>query len=98
MKLKFSLPALKAREGRIFFWAASIYIAIWLVADLGSIVLPLPRSLVWLAGYMPIALLVVFYQIGGFKATFKSDWFNTSAISFVALVPVFVSMNLSLFR
>jgi len=83
-------PAFKCREGRIVFWAVSIYFMIWFAIDFGKLRSPLPSFVTLMSGYMPFVLLLFFYQLGGFRRDFKTGWFNTAVLLGVALMPFLV--------
>ncbi len=91
-------PAFKCREGRIFFWAVSIYFMIWFAVDLGGLKSPLPPSVVMMSGFMPFFMALFFYQVGGFKRSFQSSLFNTGILLTAALIPVLVWVQGLLFR
>ncbi len=91
-------PAFKCREGRIFFWAVSIYFMIWFAAEFGGLKTPLPHSVVFMSGYMPFAMALFFYQLGGFRRDFQSGWFNTGLLLTASLIPVLVWLHGLLFK
>jgi hypothetical protein len=87
----------KTREGLVLLVASAIYVSIWAVGKHGSIPLPLPTFLTWIGIYMPVALALAFFQIGGMKKDFRSSWFNTSMMVLMALVPVLVVLKRAVF-
>ncbi|MFZ2449044.1 MAG: hypothetical protein WAW36_00795 [Methylovulum miyakonense] len=69
----------------------AVYLALGLLAKLVPSAAPVQGFYGWFALFMPIPMLLFFFQVGGFKKNFRSTAFSTCIL--VALVPVFVQLK-----
>jgi hypothetical protein len=81
---------LKTREGLILIGFGLMYLAIGLSAKLSPSIASVFGFFGFLALFMPVALLLFFIRIGGYRRDFQSTLFNTSVMLLVAFVPVIV--------
>jgi hypothetical protein len=81
---------LKTREGLIVVVASLIYLTIGLSAKFSPSIASFFGFIGFMALFMPIFLILVFFKMRGFKSNFQSNWYNTAAMLFVALIPAIV--------
>jgi uncharacterized membrane protein YcgQ (UPF0703/DUF1980 family) len=84
---------LQTREGLILIIFAFIYLVIGLSAKLSPYIGSAFGFFGLIARFMPVALLLFFIRIGGFRREFQTTIFNTLVMLIVAFIPVFVVVN-----
>lgn len=83
---------LSRREGQIFFWGSITYILLY-VLSITIVPKETPfKFILWMGAFMPIALAIFYFKIGGFKKEFESSTMDTIYIVGVLLVPVLVTI------
>lgn len=84
---------LARREGVITLVASVIYLVLGLIAKYAPAVSPLPPFYGMLSPFAAFALVLVYFQLGGFRKKFESGIFNTGILVCTALVPVLVAIK-----
>jgi hypothetical protein len=82
------------REGRIVVALSVVYGALGMLSALAPSIAPVTGFYGWLCGFMPLPLLIMYLKVGGFRQDYRSSWFDTSVIVFVALVPILMKTGL----
>jgi hypothetical protein len=90
MRDHLSKVLLKTREGLILVIASLIYFAIGLSAKLSPSIASIFGFVGFMAFYMPIFLLLIFFKMRGFRSNFQSSWYNSIAMLVMALIPFIV--------
>lgn len=78
----------RRREGLIVFFASLVYLVLGLLAKLAPAVAPVGGFYGMLSLYLPFALMLAYWQMGGFKTAFESGAFNTFIVAAIALLPL----------
>lgn len=51
-----------------------------------------------MCGFMPIAMLLFYVEMGGFKRSFESNLFNTAVLAIVSFTPVLMKLSVFIKR
>jgi len=83
----------QTRDGLLTLAACVVFLALGLLAKFAPSAAPVQGFYGWFALFMPIPMLLFFFQVGGFKKDFKSTVFSTCILVMVALIPVLVKLK-----
>jgi hypothetical protein len=83
---------LTRREGKFVLLVSLFYLSLFCVLKALSASGQATGFYTWMCGFMPVAMLIFYFEIGGFKRRFKSSMFNMAILVLVSLLPAFMKL------